>query len=421
MLTPCAARNSQAPLRRPSATTDGETTSMASARRTGHSAARHSRTTLPDSPTDAVDRLLSEEQPTAFVLAPTDLLTIIGRDGCFKHLAPTFPPPFGYTQEELLEQLFVGFIHPEDRPATRTALEKLAQGEPTIGLENRFRCKDGSYRRLAWTALPTPEGLLYAVARDITERLQPEEDRARSLARAQTAGLSQQEEFLTSACHDLQQPLTVVLAQTQMLLRDLASDQTLPADALATRLAHVLAAATRMRGMTQDLIDASLQQSGRPLGLLLARTELVALTRQAVLEQQLVSELHHFVFEAEAPSIVVAVDENRAHRVLANLLTNAVKYSPEGGPVRVTLNETSNSAQVIVRDEGVGIPQDDLPHVFDWFHRGSNVVGRFAGTGLGLASARELVELYGGAISVESEEGKGSTFVVRLPLAAGAE
>lgn len=398
---------------------------MARAPRTSNSAPPHSDTTLPDSPRDGADRSRSDNQAMAFVPAASELLTIIGRDGCFKHLAPTFPPPFGYTQEELLEQPFIGFIHPGDQRATSAALEKLAQGEPTIGLENRFRCKNGSYRRLAWTGLPTPEGLLYAVARDITERLQPEEDRAQSLAREQTARVSQQEEFLSSVCHDLQQPLTVILAQTQMLLRDLATDKTLPPDKLGTRLAHIFAAATRMRGMTQDLIDASLQHSGRRLALLLARTELVALTRQAVLEQQLVSDLHQFAFEAEAPTMVVAVDENRAHRVLTNLLTNAVKYSPDGGPVRVTLTETDSSdgkaAELIVRDEGVGIPRDDLPHVFDRFHRGSNVVGRFAGTGLGLASARALVELYGGAISVESEEGKGSTFVVRLPLAACAE
>ena len=71
---------------------------------------------------------------------------------------------------------------------------------------------------------------------------------------------------------------------------------------------------------------------------------------------------------------------------------------------------------MIVRDDGVGIPAADVAHVFDRFHRGANVVGRFAGSGLGLASARELVELHGGTISVDSEEGEGSTFVVRLPL-----
>lgn len=123
----------------------------------------------------------------------------------------------------------------------------------------------------AWTALPTPEGLLYAVARDITERWQPEE-RARSLAREQAAALAQTGEFLASVCHDVQQPLTVILAQTQLLQRQLTRDKTPPSERLGTGLAQIFAAATRMRDMTQNLLDASLQQSGHALALLLART-----------------------------------------------------------------------------------------------------------------------------------------------------
>ena len=142
-------------------------------------------------------------------------------------------------------------------------------------------------------------------------------------------------------------------------------------------------------------------------------------------EHELVSNLHQFLFEAEVPTLEAIVDETRVHRILANLLTNAIKYSPDGGAVHVTVKATDGPdgkfAQLVVRDEGVGIPQDDLPHVFDRFHRGANVVKRFAGTGLGLASARELVELHRGTISVESEEGKGSTFVVRLPLTPPAK
>jgi signal transduction histidine kinase len=172
--------------------------------------------------------------------------------------------------------------------------------------------------------------------------------------------------------------------------------------------------------MTQDLLDASVQQSGHTLALFLARTELVALARQAVGEHELISDRHQFFFEAEMPTLEAIIDEARVHRVLANLLTNAIKYSPNGGAVRVTVKVTDGpdgrSALLVVRDEGVGIPKHDLPHIFDRFHRAGNAVGRFAGTGLGLASARDLVELHGGTISVESEEGKGSTFVVRLPL-----
>jgi signal transduction histidine kinase len=315
---------------------------------------------------------------------------------------------------------FLSFIHAADTAATNTALEQLARGEPTLGLENRFRCKDASYRRLAWTAIPTPEGLLYAVARDIS-LTRATGGRAGAVARSRASGrCGAKEERLASVCHDVQQPLTVILAKTQLLQRQLARGETLEPERLATKLAYIFAAATRLRGMTQDLLDASVQQSGRPLALLLAKTELVALTRQVVHEHQLVSDLHQFVFMAETPSVVVPVDETRAHRVLANLLTNAIKYSPEGGPVRVTIKQSDGPdgklAVLVVRDEGLGIPQDDLPYIFERFHRGANVVGRFAGTGIGLASAHELVELYGGTISVESEEGNGSTFVVRLPL-----
>jgi signal transduction histidine kinase len=101
---------------------------------------------------------------------------------------------------------------------------------------------------------------------------------------------------------------------------------------------------------------------------------------------------------------------------VANLLANAIKYSPRGGPIHVTVKPDGPSAVLVVHDEGVGIPHDELPHIFDRFHRGANVVGRFRGIGLGLASARELVEPHGGTISAESEYGRGSTFTVRLPL-----
>jgi PAS domain S-box-containing protein len=350
----------------------------------------------------------------------TELLTVIGGDGGFKRLAPWFPQAFGYTEPDLLDRPFLTFVHPDDQILTKATLDKLTLGEPTLGLVNRFRCRDGSYRRLAWTAMPTPEGLLYAVARDITERRTPEDERARAMARAQAAALTQKEGFLASVCHDVQQPLTVILAQTQLLQRQLARGETLSAELLTTRLAHVFAAASRMRGMTQDLLDASLQQSGRRLALLLARTELVALARQAVQEHELLSEMHRFLFEAQVPIVEVTVDETRVHRILANLLTNAIKFSPDGGAVEVTITmrdgPNGGTAVVAVRDEGVGIPRDELPHVFDRYHRGANVVGRFAGSGLGLASARELVELHGGTISVESEVGKGSTFSVSLPL-----
>jgi signal transduction histidine kinase len=105
--------------------------------------------------------------------------------------------------------------------------------------------------------------------------------------------------------------------------------------------------------------------------------------------------------------------------VLNNLVGNAIKYSPEGGPVRINVRmseEGEPAALLTIQDQGIGIPPADLPRIFDRFHRGDNVSGHIGGTGIGLTSARQIIEQHGGTISVRSELGRGSTFDVWLPL-----
>jgi signal transduction histidine kinase len=109
-------------------------------------------------------------------------------------------------------------------------------------------------------------------------------------------------------------------------------------------------------------------------------------------------------------------DAIRLARVLDNLLGNAIKYSPKGGEIAVGVTREGRWAVLTVADEGMGIPAEDRSLIFEQFHRGRNVAGQMAGTGVGLAFVRRVVEQHGGNISVESQEGVGSTFTVRLPL-----
>jgi signal transduction histidine kinase len=148
----------------------------------------------------------------------------------------------------------------------------------------------------------------------------------------------------------------------------------------------------------------------------------VALAHQVVGEFQPAATRHQLRVEASAPLLVGLWDAARLDRVLANLLSNAIKYSPAGGTIGVRLSRQDDAkgswALLVVEDHGLGIPAADLPHVFERFHRGANVSGKIRGAGIGLAGVCQIVEQHGGTIVVESQEGHGATFTVRLPLPA---
>ncbi|MBW3633510.1 MAG: sensor histidine kinase, partial [Chloroflexi bacterium] len=152
----------------------------------------------------------------------------------------------------------------------------------------------------------------------------------------------------------------------------------------------------------------------------LGPVNLVALVAAAVAANQATTEEHRIVLETAEPSLVGHWDATRLERVVDNLLGNAVKYSPGGGTIVVSLAQEQDGVRawgvLAVRDEGVGIPAADLPHLFERYHRGGNVAG-IAGTGIGLAGARQIIAQHGGTITVTSAQGVGTTFVIRLPLA----
>lgn len=152
--------------------------------------------------------------------------------------------------------------------------------------------------------------------------------------------------------------------------------------------------------------------------------DLFALLRTKVRELLPLGATHPVHVHVEGSDFLGYWDAASLERVLDNLLSNAVKYSPRGGSIDVWLSEESVGPEGWVRlrveDRGMGIPEVDLPHIFERFHRGRNVAPAISGSGVGLASAHRMVELHGGTLTVESTEGQGSAFTVRLPRALDA-
>jgi signal transduction histidine kinase len=222
--------------------------------------------------------------------------------------------------------------------------------------------------------------------------------------------------MLTGVTHDLRTPLTVIKVQAQLARRRSVNLPDSAGKALIGGIDQIERAATRMAHWIDELLDVARVQSTDDLQLQLEPTDLVQLTRQAIDEHQQGTQRHTLRLDAPPGEIVGAWDVGRLQRVIDNLVGNAIKYSPAGGQVIVGLEVCGEWAVITVSDQGVGIPAVDLPRVFEPFHRGSNVIGRIGGTGIGLAGTRRIVERHGGSLEVHSTEGAGSTFTVRLPL-----
>jgi PAS domain S-box-containing protein len=234
--------------------------------------------------------------------------------------------------------------------------------------------------------------------------------------------LRTRDEFLASASHDLKNPLASVKATAQLLQRRLDRPGPLDNDRLREGLTRIDQISTRAAGVVDELLDLARMQMGAPLDLDRQRSSLIAMARGVVGEQQS-SERHpiELSVEAEPDALDGIWDVRRLGRVLTNLLDNAIKYTPDGGPISVRLRRDGDWAVLEVTDQGIGVPAADQARIFERFQRASNVAGRIGGTGIGLASARHIVESHGGTIVLASREGRGATFSVRLPVDGGAQ
>jgi len=239
-------------------------------------------------------------------------------------------------------------------------------------------------------------------------------ERAR-LHRAAEEAVRMRDVFFSIAAHELKSPLTALLGQAQLLQRR-AAREALLAEREVRTLATLVAQAHRLNKLVLAMLDISRIEQGQ-LALERAPLDLAELARRVVEELQPCLERHALRLDLPRTPLPVCGDALRLEQVLQNLLSNAVKYSPEGGPVELRLWSEGGRAAVAVRDCGIGIPPAAIPHLFARFYRAANTEARnISGLGIGLYVVREIVELHGGRIDVESAEGGGSTFTVWLPL-----
>lgn len=231
-----------------------------------------------------------------------------------------------------------------------------------------------------------------------------ERERARTAAR---------QEFLTVVSHELKTPIAVIKAYAEVLGRRAEMDDWSERDRRVVD--RVEEQADRMLAMIEQLLDLRRIESGT-LPLELSRFDLAALVRRNAEAIQATTSAHHLSVLAPR-ELYLRADRRRVEEVVTNLLENAVRYSPRGGPIQINLAATQ-VARLSVRDEGIGIPSADLERIFDRFYQvGSGTYSQgHLGLGLGLYIAHEIVTRHGGRIWAESSPGQGAAFFVELPL-----
>ena len=295
---------------------------------------------------------------------------------------------------------------------TDTPLARALAGDRSSGVYAIVDPRDGARRELEVNARPVPGadgGIVAAVAtiHDLTEIRRAEHDK---------------EQFLSIVSHELRTPLTPLKALAQLLRSRLrrARDTGTPIDeaSFERNLAAIERQVDRMNNLVNDLLSVSRAERGT------LRKETLPFDLSAVVRdvaQRYVAateEEGRYRFSIEAPAeLRYEGDPSRVEQLLLNLIGNAVKYSPNGGAVRVVLEHRDGQALLTIADDGIGILPEDLPLLGAPYVRGTGRAATFAGTGVGLYVAKLVAEAHGGSLALESEgEGKGTTVRVRLPL-----
>jgi signal transduction histidine kinase len=221
----------------------------------------------------------------------------------------------------------------------------------------------------------------------------------------------QKDEFVSMATHELKTPISTLRGYAQIAE---AGANRMDASAVSANAEKIIRQADRLSRLVTDLLDVSRMQTGR-MDLRISEVNIATVVRDAVDQQRAIHPDRCFEVVADAGAGVILADGQRIEQVLANLLDNAVKYSPDGGPVVVTLEWSTSDISISVTDHGVGIPTEEQGQLFQRFYRGRSRALKFPGLGVGLFISNTIVREHGGQMWVRSDESSGCTFGVILP------
>jgi PAS domain S-box-containing protein len=346
----------------------------------------------------------SEERYRLVVEHSSDTIILFDMQGKVLYASPSSLQVIGYTAEELANMNVLDLVHPDDLEQTHSEMTKAGARE-IAHTAFRARHKNGRWvvLEITGTAIPDEKGQPYMLVftiHDITERTELEQ---------------RKDEFIGMASHELKTPVTSIKGFTQVLQRRFQKRD----DQESLRYLSIMdSQLNKLTKLISDLLDISKMQAGK----LIYRKDffdLNALTHEILENIQETTQTHQLVLEKTA-HVQVFGDKDRIGQVLINVLTNAIKYSPEADKVFICISKDQGYVSVKIQDFGIGIAETHQAKIFERFYQVTEAEEKnFSGLGIGLYISHEIIKRHHGRMWVESQKGKGATFSFKLPLKEG--
>jgi len=299
-------------------------------------------------------------------------------------------------------------------PAVRRALAEAEEHIKRRKAEEKIRQYQEHLEELVEERTAKLEETLKDLEKEVSER-----KRAENLIRKQNERLKEldrmKSEFLSTAAHELRTPLTSILGFSEILLK-----RKLDEERQNRFLKIINEESVSLSALINDLLDLSRIESGRGFRIKKAPTDIGGIIQENVHLFRSQTDEHTFKVNFARGLVKIEADKDKINQVMENLISNAVKFSPQAGKITVSIEEVKDKLKISISDNGIGIPKKDLPHIFEKFYRAESASKlAIGGTGLGLAISKYIIESHGGRIWAESKLGRGSTFSFTLPTKAG--
>ena len=347
------------------------------------------------------------------------------QDGRFKFVNDNLRTLLADSSDEIIESYSLKLVYPDDRERVRESAIKILRGESDVPYKYRIIDKDGQIRWLLESVASIQYQGRRAIlghAMDITERELAQErieesfEKERRLRQELELEVQRRVEFTRALVHELKTPLTPIMSSSDLLVSGLKEEPWLSV------AQNIQRGAINLNKRIGELLDLARGEIGM-LRLNPKRVDILKLLKNTGSEMSVVASSNGQTLKVELPQSLPMpwADEDRLRQIIQNLMVNATKFTPEGGIIHLRAREQNGFLIIEVQDTGYGIPEEEQRRLFRPYHRQIGDREHLSGLGLGLALCKNLVQLHGGRIWVQSQEGKGSLFSFSIPINSRAE